>query len=73
MKILQHATVDDEWENQKLVNCLTRGSLSAVSIDFQRMFLKAEVQFRKVTSTSNHLKSIDVNSITYSLMHLFFS
>ena len=55
-------------ENQKLVNCLNRGGLTAVSIDFQRMFLKAEVQFRKVTTTNNHLKSIDVNSITYSLV-----
>ena len=65
VKILQHATVD---ENQKLVSCLTRGGLTVVSIDFQRMFLKAEIQFRKVTSTSNHLKSIDVNSLTYFLM-----
>ena len=67
IKILQHASVDN-LENQKLVNCLNRGGLTAVSIDFQRMFLKAEVQFRKVTTTNNHLKSIDVNSITYSLM-----
>ena len=67
IKILQHVIVDD-WEDQKLVNCLNRGGLTAVSLDFQRVFVKAEVQFRKVTSTNNHLKSIDVNSITYSLM-----
>ena len=66
IKILQHAIVDD-WEDQKLVNCLNRGGLTSVSLDFQRMFVKAEVQFQKVTSTNNHLKSIDVNSITYSL------
>ena len=67
IKILQHAIVD-AWEDQKLVNCLNRGGLTAVSLDFQRMFVKVEVQFRKVTTTNNHLKSIDVNSITYSLM-----
>ena len=67
VRILHHATVDD-WEDQKLVNCLNRGGLTAVSIEFQRMFLKAEIRFRIATTTNNHLKNIDVNNITHSLM-----
>ena len=39
IKILQHAIVDD-WEDQKLVDYLNRDGLTAVSLDFQRMFVK---------------------------------
>ena len=67
VRILQHATVDD-WEDQKLVNCLNRDGLTAVSIEFQRMFLKAEIRSRIATTTNNHPRNIDVNNITHSLM-----
>lgn len=66
-KILQHATIDD-CESQKLIDCLNRGGLTAVSIEFQRIFLKTEMQFRIATTNQNHLKSIDVKSITNVLM-----
>lgn len=54
-------------EIKYLVDCLNRGGLTAVSIEFQRIFIKAEMQFRISTSNKKHLKNIDIYSITILL------
>ena len=67
VRILKNSLVN-ELDDQKLVKTLSRGGLTAVSLEFQRMFLKTEIAFRIETSKDTHLDSINIQKIAENLM-----
>lgn len=65
IKILETAITDDT-SDQRLINFLSRGGFTDVSLDFQRIFTKTEEKFRERTS-HEHLVEIDVPAMVTEL------
>ena len=53
---------------QKLVDIQTRGGLTKVVDEAQKMFILAEQLFCKTTETERHLKKININALAEELL-----
>ena len=70
ISILSNAILPDfaEKQNKKLVDIQTRGGLTKVADEAQKMFILAEQLFRKTAETERHLKKVDINAMTEELL-----
>ena len=58
----------DKVVNQKLIQTLDRGGLTAVNIAFERIFLRTEEYFRKCTQEKSHLSTINISDMVNNLL-----
>ena len=68
INILQNIITYD-LTNQELIKSQTRGGLTAVTDECQKIFLRAEETFRSETMTNKHLQQIDIRKMISSLMN----
>ena len=65
--ILENAITSD-LSNQELIRSQTRGGLTGVTNECQKVFLRAEETFQSEIMTNKHIQKVDIQTMALSVM-----